>query len=120
MDSVDGGFAPIANVSEAGGESDLDFELSFPIIYPQGITLYQADDAYYANSSSSGGYGIFNTFLDAIDGSYCTYCAYGECGDDPALDPIYPDPRPGGFKGRLECGVYKPVSVLSAPLICGH
>ena len=37
----------------------------------------------------------FNNFLDAIDGSYCTF----EGGDDPHADEIYPDPAPGGYKG---------------------
>jgi len=64
---IDGATAP-TDVADAGGESDLDFELSYPLIYPQTITLYQTDDEYYAtnpNSTSSGG---FNTFLDALDG----------------------------------------------------
>jgi tripeptidyl-peptidase-1 len=55
-------------------------------------------------------------FLDAIDGSYCTYSAFGETGDctEPAcLDPSYPDPNPGGYKGQLQCGVYKPTNVIS-------
>jgi tripeptidyl-peptidase-1 len=67
--------------SWAGGESNLDFELAFPLIYPQTITLYQTDDEYYS-ASSVPGTGFFNTFLDAIDGSYCTYSAFGETGDD--------------------------------------
>lgn len=48
---------------------------------------------------------------DAIDGSYCTYSAYGETGNDPVLDPTYPDPN--GYKGQLMCGVYKPTNVIS-------
>jgi tripeptidyl-peptidase-1 len=55
-------------------------------------------------------------FLDAIDGSYCTYSAFGETGDcteAACLDPAYPDPNPGGFKGQLQCGVYKPTNVIS-------
>lgn len=59
---------------------------------------------------------ILQAFLDAIDGSYCTYSAFGETGDctDPAcLDPVYPDPNPGGYKGQLQCGVYKPTNVIS-------
>ena len=55
-------------------------------------------------------------FLDAIDGSYCTYSAYGEtgdCADKACLDPVYPDPNPGGYKGQLQCGVFKPVSKIS-------
>jgi len=110
---VDGGEAPVA-VGEAAGESDLDFELAYPIIYPQTTTLYQVDDLYYAEGGDGTGTtrGIFNTFFDAIDGSYCTYSAYGETGDDPVLDPTYPDAH-GSYKGRLMCGVYKPTHVLT-------
>lgn len=57
--------------------------------------------------------GIFNTFLDAIDGSYCTYSAYGETGNLPGVDPTYPDKRPGGYKGQLMCGTFKPTNVIS-------
>lgn len=31
--------------------------------------------------------------------SYCTYEAYGEKGNNPKIDPIYPNPAPGGYKG---------------------
>jgi hypothetical protein len=61
---------------------------------------------------------IFLAFLDAIDGSYCTYSAYGETGDctvEACLDPVYPDPNPGGYKGKLQCGVYKYVLLPSKP-----
>lgn len=51
------------------------------------------------------------SFFDALDGSYCTYSAYGETGDDPTLDPSYPDPH--GYKGQLECGVYTPTNVIT-------
>ena len=60
---IDGAIAPV-NANEAGGESDLDFELAYPLIYPQTITLYQTDDSFYSASLI----GTFNTFLDAIDG----------------------------------------------------
>lgn len=110
LDSVDGGQAPVP-VADAGGESDLDFELAIPIIYPQTTTLYQVDDLYYAEGGNGTTTGIFNTFFDAIDGSYCTYSAYGETGNDPKLDPTYPDPH--GYKGPLQCGVYKPTNVIS-------
>lgn len=33
-------------------------------------------------------------------------------GNSP-LDPPYPDPNPGGYKGNLQCGVYKPTNVIS-------
>ena len=111
LDSVDGGDAPVP-VEDAGGESDLDFQLAYPIIYPTQIVLYQVDDINYSSGQiPSQGFG--NTFLDALDGSYCNYTAFGETGDDPTLDPTYPDPAAGGFKGQLECGTYKPTKVIS-------
>lgn len=56
--------------------------LAYPLLYPQKLTLYQTDDYYYTTYQYSGASGGFNTFLDAIDGSYCTYSAYGETGND--------------------------------------
>lgn len=109
---IDGAEAPVSE-EDAGGESNLDFELAIPIIYPQRTVLYQVDDSFYATSPNSTASGIFNTFFDALDGSYCTYSAFGETGNDPTLDPIYPDPNAGGYKGPLQCGVYKPTNVIS-------
>ncbi len=51
-----------------------------------------------------------------MDGSYCTYSAYGETGDCTAKecqDPQYPDLNPGGYTGQLQCGVYQPTNVIS-------
>lgn len=76
LHGIDGGFAPSAY---AGGESDLDFQISYPIIYPQQEILFQTDDIFYATGVEGGG-GFLNTFFDAIDGSYCTYSAFGETG----------------------------------------
>lgn len=42
-------------VDKASTEADLDFEVAYPIVYPQNLTLYQLG-------------GSFNSFLDAIDG----------------------------------------------------
>lgn len=109
LNSIDGATAP-DSVADAGAESDLDFQLAFPLIYPQNTTLFQTDDdVYQANYTYAG---FFNNFLDAIDGSYCTYTAFNETGNSP-LDPPYPDPQSGGYKGSLECGVYKPTNVIS-------
>ncbi|KAF2152152.1 putative alkaline serine protease AorO [Myriangium duriaei CBS 260.36] len=108
LEGVDGGTAPGLY---AGGESDLDFQISYPIIYPQNSILYQVDDAFYAAGLEGGG-GFLNTFLDAIDGSYCTYSAFGETGNSP-IDPVYPNPNPLGYQGKLQCGVYKPTNVIS-------
>ena len=109
LDSIDGAVAPDP-VAKAGPESDLDFQISYPIIYPQNSILFQTDDPVYeANYTYQG---FLNNFLDAIDGSYCTFSADGETGNSP-LDPPYPDPQTGGYKGALECGVYKPTNVIS-------
>jgi tripeptidyl-peptidase-1 len=110
---IDGAKAPVS-LQLAGGESDLDFQLAYPLVYPQTTTLYQTDDIYYAFGNDPNATGLFNTFFDAIDGSYCTYSAYGETGDDPVLDPKYPDTAASnGYKGSLQCGVYKPTNVIS-------
>ncbi|KUI69579.1 Tripeptidyl-peptidase sed1 [Cytospora mali] len=99
---------------ELGEEADLDFEAAWPLIWPQKTVLFQEDDQYYEYTGDFNGF--WNTFLDAIDGSYCTYSAYGETGDcdtDECLDPVYPDPNVGGYSGELQCGVYKPTNVIS-------
>ena len=109
LDAIDGAVAP-KPVTSAGPESDLDFQISYPLIYPQNSILFQTDDPVYeANYTYEG---FLNNFLDAIDGSYCTYSAYNETGNSP-LDPPYPDPAAGGYKGNLQCGVYKPTNVIS-------
>lgn len=78
LDSVDGGQAPVAPGSVWNtGESDIDMDIAFSLTYPQTVTLYQVDDlqnAYYDG---------FNNFLDALDGSYCKYTAYGITGNSP-------------------------------------
>jgi len=110
LDGIDGATAPTTVLANAGPESDLDFQISYPIIYPQNSILFQTDDdVYEANYTFQG---FLNNFLDAIDGSYCTYSAFGETGNSP-LDPPYPDPQAGGYKGSLQCGVYKPTNVIS-------
>ena len=108
LQGIDGGTAP-GLLDE--GESDLDLQISYPIIYPQNSKLFQTDDIYYALGVKGGG-GFLNTFFDAIDGSYCTYSAFGETGD-ASIDPVYPDKTIGGYKGALECGVYEPTNVIS-------
>ncbi|OTB09710.1 hypothetical protein K445DRAFT_71783 [Daldinia sp. EC12] len=106
-------------------EADLDLDVAYPIIYPQTATVYQADDDYYTLHSANGYFGLFNTFLDAIDGTYCNYSAYGETGDNSQYDPSYPNYRnvtapgrpepfdPGTYKGERMCGTYKPTHVIS-------
>lgn len=125
LDSIDGGQAPVAPDSEDNtGESDIDMAIAYSLIYPQKITLYQVDDEIEA--FTDGGFNTVSTlesehitstdtiqFLDALDGSYCTYSAYGVTGNSPDVDAVYPDPAEGGYKGKLMCGVYNPTRVIS-------
>ena len=95
-------------------ESTLDLEIALPIIYPQTVTIFQTDDPHWAfKAFTYPKAGFLNTFLDAIDGSYCAYVAFNETGNDPKLDPKYPDSRPHGYRDRLQCGVFKPTNVIS-------
>jgi len=68
---------------------------------PQTITLLQTGDIVEGAS--------FNNWLDAVDGSFCTF----EGGDNPTFDGIYPDPAKGGFKGPESCGIIAPPFVVS-------
>ncbi|KAJ5645872.1 hypothetical protein N7490_002244 [Penicillium lividum] len=102
LKGVDGGEAP-TSLLNAGPESDLDFQISYPIIWPQNSILFQTDDMVYESNYTFKGF--LNTFLDAIDGSYCNEIS--------PLDPSYPDDQEGGYKGALQCGVYEPPNVVS-------
>ena len=109
MSPIDGASAP-ATIAAAGVESLLDFSLAFPLVYPQQIHLFQTDDDVTENNYTFSGF--LNNFLDAIDGSYCNFTAFGETGNS-IVDPPYPDPLPGGFKSSLQCGVFQPTKVIS-------
>lgn len=76
------------NPNGAVGEAALDFDMIYPIIYPQNSELYQ---------SKSQSNDLFDHFLDAIDGGFCS-------GDDPSID--------GSSSGRA-CGTFKPSNVMS-------
>lgn len=113
LNGIDGGAAPLDG--EVGIESLLDMSIIFPLIHPQQATLYQVDDLKEISLAS----GFGNTFLDALDASYCTF----EGGDDPTLDPKYPDTGanlpnetyiPNGTWNKPEmCGAYTPTNVIS-------
>ncbi|KAK5708507.1 hypothetical protein LTR17_020638 [Elasticomyces elasticus] len=113
LQSVDGGNAPYPiNDSNVGREADLDLDIGIALVYPQSVVVYQVDDAIYAPQEVALD-NTFNTFLDSLDGSYCDYSAYGITGDSPDIDPKYPDPAAGGYKGQRQGGVYKPTRVIS-------
>ncbi|KAI0642913.1 subtilisin-like protein [Trametes meyenii] len=101
--SIDGGVVQTRNQGFGlNGESDLDLQYAFGLTNPQPILLLQTGDLIEGAS--------FNNWLDAVDGSFCTF----EGGDDPTQDGIYPDNQPGGFQGPESCGTIKPPFVVSA------
>jgi tripeptidyl-peptidase-1 len=86
------------------GRINLNLQIAMTLVAPQKVTLLQAGDDIVGAS--------FNTVLDALDASYCTY----EGGEDPTLDPTYPDQQPGGYDGPKSCGILKPPGVLTTPV----
>ncbi|KAG1818301.1 peptidase S8/S53 domain-containing protein [Suillus variegatus] len=103
MVSIDGGYAQTEYQGfDYNGESDLDLQYGMTLVTgKQNVTLYQTGDMVEGAS--------FNNFLDAIDGSYCTF----EGGDDYSQDAEYPDPYGGGYEGPEDCGTVTPAYVIS-------
>jgi tripeptidyl-peptidase-1 len=60
-------------------EADMDLQLTMSLTYPLNVTIYSVSDNYIG--------GQFDTWLDALDASYCSF----EGGDVLGIDPIYPD-----------------------------
>jgi len=61
---------------------------------PQGICFISTTFAIAVYSTFLLHQGAsFNNFLDALDGSYCTF----DGGDDPNQDAVYPDTVPNGY-----------------------
>ncbi|CEJ79839.1 hypothetical protein VHEMI00055 [[Torrubiella] hemipterigena] len=84
LDLINGATAP--NPPErAGGESDLDFQMAIPIIYPETTVLFQ--------TAGGGSDDIFGDYLAAVDPDFCPL--------DPNLNP------------HKMCGVFQPTNVVS-------
>ncbi|KAI2638406.1 subtilisin-like protein [Xylaria nigripes] len=105
VDRIDGGFLSNGTGSGTRGESNLDLCYAMSLVYPMNVTLLQTGDNKASNPATD------NAFLDAIDGSYCTY----EGGDDPVWDAIYPHSGTGSgfYNGKPMCGVYNATNVIS-------
>ncbi|KAJ7623071.1 peptidase S8/S53 domain-containing protein [Mycena polygramma] len=100
--AIDGG---VVQTSKKGfdynGESNLDLQYAMNLVTAhQPVTLYQLGDLEQGGS--------LNSLLDALDGSFYSF----EGGDDPDIDPIYPDASKGGYEGH-DCGTIKPAHVIS-------
>ncbi|KAL9095883.1 MAG: hypothetical protein Q9165_001880 [Trypethelium subeluteriae] len=109
---IDGGIATTPSIYEAGTEAELDLMMAYPIVYPQTITVFDEDDINYQTFPNQTYTWGFDDILDAFDGSYCSYSAYGQTGNSP-IDPVYPDPNSGGYEGSTQCGGVAPPNVLS-------
>ncbi|CAK7198753.1 hypothetical protein SEUCBS139899_001417 [Sporothrix eucalyptigena] len=125
--AVDGATGPAIGGNTAGPEANLDLEIAMPLVYPQKTVLWQVDDEYYEQAMIRGSTqypGFFNTFFDAIDGSYCSFSAFGQtgnCQEAACRDPVYPNPHKGSsgegpptsYQGPLMCGTFKPTNVIA-------
>jgi tripeptidyl-peptidase I len=69
------------NSSEIIGESIVDFDLAFSLLYPQSITQYQSQPTVkqfnltlkeLGNEIVTGNVIAISPFLDALDGTFCT------------------------------------------------
>ncbi|KIJ65943.1 hypothetical protein HYDPIDRAFT_166913 [Hydnomerulius pinastri MD-312] len=102
MVSVDGGVLVTDNQGfDTNGEANLDLEYGMTLVTSkQNVTLYQVGDKVEGAS--------FNNFLDALDGTYCSF----EGGDDRYQDAPYPDPSSNGYQGH-DCGTTTPTNVIS-------
>lgn len=97
--SIDGGELqtdPSKQGFRYAGESNLDLQYAMGLTNPQTITLLQTGDDVIGGS--------FNTWIDAVDKSYCAL-------NDPVLDPVYPDPT--GYNHPPSCGIISPPKVVS-------
>ncbi|KAI0451280.1 peptidase S8/S53 domain-containing protein [Xylaria acuta] len=106
--AIDGGLtANLTTIAQGSGvEAALDVQAAYSIVHPQQVRYYQVGDGINVDSV-----GTFNIFLDALDESYCTY----EGGDQPYVDPAYPDPNDNGlgYQGPLQCGGAPKSNVIS-------
>ncbi|KAK4663786.1 uncharacterized protein QC763_502840 [Podospora pseudopauciseta] len=121
LKSINGAEGPIEDPQLAGEEANLDFQVAIPLVWPQKTVLFQTDDEWYQQDQTRADTrypGFFNTFFDAIDGSFCTMAAFnqtGNCADDSCRDPEYPNPNNDryGYQDDLMCGTYRPTNVIS-------
>ncbi|KAI0102716.1 peptidase S8/S53 domain-containing protein [Nemania sp. FL0031] len=105
FNGIDGGYLSDETGSGTRGESNLDLCYAMSLVHPQNVTLYQVGDGVFFNPATN------NNFLDAIDGTYCTF----EGGDDPVWDGIYPHDAslPNAYTGEPMCGTYNATHVIS-------
>lgn len=98
VEPIVGGYMQTAvNITPFNLEPNLDFQYSMSLTGHQKVTNLQIGDMYLG--------GNVNNMLAAFDQYYCGAL-------DPAVDPIYPDPTPGGYN-KTDCGTVVPPKVIS-------
>ena len=82
------------------GEDDWIIEYAMTLTAPQPVQFLSV------GNPQIGEFFSLNEWLDAVDGSYCTF----DGGDDFVFDPQLPNPLPGGFMDH-SCGTAKAPNV---------
>jgi tripeptidyl-peptidase I len=105
FEAIDGGYLSSDADTNTRGESNLDLSYAMSLFYPSNVTLYQVGDSVLFQPATN------NNFLDAIDGSYCSY----DGGDDPDWDAIYPHSNDtvGAWTQAGQCGTVAATKVIS-------
>ncbi|KAJ2897329.1 subtilisin-like protein [Zalerion maritima] len=121
QDLVNDAYGPSSSQSLVGSEATLDFQvtIAYPLGWPSNPVLWQINDEVYEINQTNPNTpynGVFNNFWNAMDGSYCSFDAYGldgNCERGECSDAQYPNPHPDGWKGDLMCGEFEPTAGIS-------
>ena len=99
VEKIDGGYLQYDyNVTAFNLEADLDFSYAMALTGSQPVIDLQVGDMFRL--------GNINNMLAAFDKYYCGAL-------DPSIDPVFPDPLPGGYNKSTDCGTVAPPNVIS-------
>ncbi|KAG7285932.1 hypothetical protein NEMBOFW57_008228 [Staphylotrichum longicolle] len=99
VERIDGGYLQYDyNVTAFNLEPDLDFSYAMALTGSQPVVNLQVGDMFKL--------GNINNMLAAFDKYYCGAL-------DPSIDPVFPDPLPGGYNKSTDCGTVAPPNVIS-------
>jgi tripeptidyl-peptidase-1 len=99
VERIDGGYLQYDyNMTAFNLEANLDFQYAMALSGSQPIVDLQVGDKFRL--------GNINNMLAAFDKYYCAAL-------DPSIDPVFPDPAPGGYNSSTDCGTVAPPNVIS-------
>ncbi|KAK8108298.1 uncharacterized protein PG998_010311 [Apiospora kogelbergensis] len=131
--SINGGLGVTTNLSLAGLEANLDFQMAYGLIWPQQTVLYSVDDEYYQDSQANADSpykGFFNTIL-ILTPWYVRFLERprrqllhlqrvrrdGQLRARRVPGPVVPGRAPrgarGGYQGPLMCGTHARTNVVA-------